>query len=59
MFVDADVETSGPIQPDIAGVSLATPLLLIEATIEEVLYLFIIHSAISRFKSLNQDFPYL
>jgi len=59
MFADADVEISEPIQPDITGVSSATPLLLIEATTEKVLYLFTIHSAISRFKSLNQDFPYL
>ena len=48
MFADADVETFGPIQPDITGVSLAVPSLQIEVTIEKVLYLILlIHSIIS------------
>ena len=48
MFADADVETSGPIQPDIAGASLAVPSLQIEVTTEKVLYLILlVHSIIS------------
>ena len=48
MFADADVETSRPIQPDIAGVSLSVPSLHIEVTTENVLYLILlVHSIIS------------
>ena len=48
MFVDADVEISEPIQPDITGVSSAVPPLQIEATIEKVLYLILfVHSIIN------------
>ena len=47
MLADADVQIFEPIQLDITGVSSATPLLLIEATTEKVLYLFTIHSTIS------------
>ena len=42
MLVDADVEISELIQPDITGVSSAVPLLQIEATIEMVLYLILL-----------------
>ena len=48
MFVDADVEISEPIQPDITGVSSAIPSLQIEATTEKVLYLILlVHSIIN------------
>ena len=48
MFVDADVEISEPIQPDITGVSSAVPSLQIEATIEKVLHLILlVHSIIN------------
>ena len=48
MFVDADVEISEPIQPDIIGVSSAVPSFQIEATIEKVLYLILlVHSIIN------------
>ena len=56
MLVDADVEISELIQPDITGVSSAVPLLQIEATIEKVLYLILlVHSIINRSDPSNQD----
>ena len=38
MFVDVNVESSEPIQPDIIGASSAVPPLQTEATTEKVLY---------------------
>ena len=58
MFVDADVEISEPIQPDITGVSSAVPSLQIEATTEKVLYLILlVHSIINWSNTSNQVFP--
>ena len=58
MFVDADVEISEPIQPDITGVSSAVPSLQIEATTEKVLYLILlVHSIINWSNPSNQVFP--
>ena len=57
MFVDADVEISEPIQPDITGVSSAVPSFQIEATTEKVLYLILlVHSIINWSDPSNQDF---
>ena len=39
MFVDVNVESPEPIQPDITGASSAVPPLQTEATTEKVLYL--------------------
>ena len=48
MFVDADVEISKPIQPDITGVSSTVPSLQIEAITKKVLYLILlVHSIIN------------
>ena len=56
MFVDADVEISEPIQPDITGVY---PSLQIEAIIEKVLYLILlVHSIINWSDPSNQVFSY-
>ena len=38
MFVDVNVESSEPIQPDITGASLVVPPLQTEATTEMVMY---------------------
>ena len=38
MFVDTDVESSEPIQPDTIGASSAVPSFQIEAILEKVLY---------------------
>ena len=59
MFVDADVEISEPIQPEITGVSSAVPSFQIEATIENILYLILlVHSIINWSDPSNQDFAY-
>ena len=48
MFVDADVEISKPIQPDITGVSSAVPSLQIKAITEKVMHLILlVHSIIN------------
>ena len=47
MFVDTNVESLEPIQPDTIGASLAIPSSQIEAILEKVLTCFIIYLIIN------------